>query len=51
MTFSAPFDARAKKPPVSAVTPTSMSPATAAAAIGWADWKNRNVTSSSASRK
>ena len=34
--FSLPVAARLKKPPVSAVTPTSMPPATAAAAIGCA---------------
>ena len=44
MTFSVPFSARLKKPPVSAVTPTSMSPETAAAAIGWAASKKRNVS-------
>ncbi len=46
ITFSAPRPARLKNPPVSAVIPTSMSPDTAAAAIGCAASKNLNCASS-----
>ena len=51
ITLSVPRPARLKKPPVSAVTPTSMSPDTAAAAIGWAASKKTNSTGAPALAK